>query len=145
MTINDLLEVQGLVDTGAQKSLIHFSILAASDLQQQIEKSQQFRIKAIGERGDISAIGVINLSVVVGKSVFEPVNYLVVPESVVMENKMILGMDFLSRNKLTVNAPKRIITKRMNKGASVDFYLSDKGHYQKTMLRSILCCRGNYS
>ena len=131
--------MQGLVDTGAQKSLIHQSVVASWGVQHQIMKSQEFKIRAIGEKGEISAMGLINLSVSVDTMVFEPVNFLIVPESVLMHNKVILGMDFLSTNKLTVNAPRRLITRSMDDGTKYDFYLSERGEYQKKMLRSVLC------
>ena len=133
------VEVQGLVDTGAQRTLVHYSIVKMCGLEKFIDNSQQFKLKAIGEVEGIVTDGMISITFAVNNIVMESITCLVVPNSIAMSNPIILGMDFLSENRLLVNPSKRLITRELKNGTKCDIYLSEKGQYEKTMLRSVRC------
>ena len=139
LTINNGVEVQGLVDTGAQRTLVHASVVAQCNLNNFICKSDIYRLKAIGEEKGTIASGTVLLNMSVRDIIMEPISCLVVPDSIAMSNKVILGIDFLKLNKLTVNSSKRILSQHLPNGSHYDIYLSDRGNYERTMFRGVRC------
>ena len=137
--INEYLPVKALIDTGAQRSLIHESIINRGNWTSKVDPSKRSRILAIGETSGILSAGVSNLALQCDGVILNDLTCVVVPEDVNMNNVLILGMDFVISNKLKINTKQRTVTKAFSDGSAIDWVLNNDGTCQKTFLRNVQC------
>ena len=138
IVINESIKIRALIDTGAQRSLIHESVLVGHRMSE-IDTAKRSRILAIGETSGILSLGSSNVNIKCDGIQLCNLDCVVVPGSVNMNNNVILGMDFISINKLIVNTRQRTITKNFNDGSACDWILNDSGSCQRALLRKIPC------
>ena len=137
--VNDCVNVGALMDTGAQRSLIHESVLLQNNFIHELDRTKRSRVLAIGETNGILSSGLVTLKVKCGDIQLCDLACVVVPNSVNMNCNFILGMDFILSNKLIVNVAQRTITKKFVDGSACDLLLSRDGSCQRALLRRIPC------
>lgn len=72
------VETRGLVDTGAQRSFIHESLVPKL-WRHWIDSTRRYQLTAIGESSSLLSLGTISLSLSTERTLFKKITLVVVP------------------------------------------------------------------
>ena len=86
---------KSLIDTGAQVSLVHESLLNQMGVKASV--SSKPRLVAIGEKAEIDAVGYVELEFGIDSVEFGKIKFVVVPFACSMRTPVILGLDVLKK------------------------------------------------
>ena len=112
-----------LIDSGAQRSLIHERVIADRHL---IDRRQLHKINAMGDERTIVSVGQVDLSVQLGDLKLV-CNFIVIPSHVYLPCKVVLGCDFLESHGWEVDVHKKRMTKLYASGAKYHLYFRKDG------------------
>jgi hypothetical protein len=131
-------QIKGFIDTGAKRSLIHESVVLHLGVSSSVTGAAKETLSAIGDTEGLMTVGSLDLSLAIGNVPMKPVSFLVVPATCEMFSNLVLGMDFVRKNKLEVCMCQRRVTHHGDCG-TVDFTLQEDGTLQHVALRSVSC------
>ena len=137
--INDEIISQALIDSGAQRSLIHESLLLQGGWCSRIDVTRRSTVHAIGEEKGLLSCGLINLDITTDSFALQSMSFVVVPDEINMVNKVIFGMDFIQTNKLIIDVAHRVISAPRADGSTCDWILEKDGSLRKALLRKVAC------
>ena len=117
-------EVKALVDSGASRSLVRKSVVDVLKLSPDVGKS--FTLQGLGMKC-VDTLGEVRLSLSLYGLEVASVKVQVVEDGVI-DQTLILGVDFLVNNKISVNVKNRKLTKFLDNGGHVDIYLNEHAY-----------------
>lgn len=129
---------KGLLDSGAQKSLIHESILPSVSVHF-VDISRKHMLTAIGESVGILSMGTVDLDISVQGVKFGKMTFVVVPKRYPMTCRLILGMDFLTKSCLEIDVKNRTVTRMLPDSSQYMWQVGVDGQQGGVMLRRVTC------
>ena len=129
---------RGLLDSGAQKSLIHESILPSVSVQF-VDTSKRHKLTAIGETVGILSLGTVDLDIIAQGVKFGKMTFVVVPNKYPMTCRLILGMDFFTKSCLEIDVKNRTVTRLLPDSSQYMWQIDVDGHQNGVMLRRVTC------
>ena len=126
-----------LIASGAQRSLMHESVLRQIGYMNKIDEHRIFKIKALGEDQCVKSIGCAELEMCIGILKFK-VTFVVIPEHIVLSNVVVLGYDFLKSNNGEIEMKNRRVTKNCSNGTKVYLYVKGN-HITRSCIRDVKC------
>ena len=113
-TLNLKLKISGydplisaLVDTGANQSFISSQLYYHIGAPEYTIKEQV--LKVVGDR-QVRSQGILTVDLAIDQAIFQEVSLVILPVEVKTRQQVVLGMDFLSKNKFVVSVPNQMLT-----------------------------------
>ena len=138
ITINGKL-IQGLVDTGAERNMIHESLLYKFFGSCPEVKEWKNLVTGVGEREGIKPIGMISGMVAIDGIKLEDSNFLVIPIKAKMSSRLILGMDFLRKQRMILIPGDRVLSHRAVDKSGYDWVIDSDGTPLELRLNQTSC------
>ena len=137
--LNGEVTARALIDSGAQRSLIHESLILQGGWSASMDATRRSSVKAIGEETGLLSSGLVKLKLSTDSFPLETTPFVVIPDEVSMINKVILGMDFIQDNKLVIDVSHRVISTVQKNGSTCDWILGSDGGCRRALLRKVAC------
>ena len=131
---------KGLVDTGAERNLIHESLARVLFGDAEIVvKTPPTKIRAIGESHGVMSVGTVSGAVKIGGVNVGESSFVVIPLVTEMSVPLILGMEFLQSNKLKLLPGERCISYRATPTSGYDWLINEDGKPTEFRLKQVNC------
>ena len=127
----------GLVDTGASFSMVGLGWLHQNGLVLRHQYSQT--CYGFGVGGAVRVVGEVTLKIRISGLKLLPLVCQVIDTELPSEITVILAVDFLTSNSLTVDVKRKMIRQQLPLGAAVDYYNGTKEGSSEIFLRRLPC------
>ena len=129
------IPVSGIIDTGAQRSLLSSKICDQFDFNVHSSKGS---FNVIGET-EFKTFGRTDASICLGNVEMGKLQLVVFPEDVNNNLSIVLGSDFLDSNKLDIKVKDRILIKHCSDGSTIQLLLEKNGELTTKVNANIPC------
>ena len=131
--------IRGLIDTGAQKSLLHESLVHKffGTCPNLVESTTL--VKGVGESVGVKVVGELTGKVDIKGMKLVDMSLMIMPLSMNMSSPLILGMDFLRQNNFMVEPGGRILCNRFPDGSWADWMIDSDGNPLELRLNRSKC------
>ena len=127
------------MDIGAEQTLLHESqVYKLFGAKPNISRTGML-VKGVGEDVGMGVVGELVAKMDIDGSKLEDLPLVIMPLSMNMSSPLILGMEFLRRNKFTIIPEDRVLSNRLSDGSGFDWIIDEDGNPIEIRIKRSKC------
>ena len=131
--------VKGLLDTGAERSIIHESLLPEFFGTSSPLNKTKIQIRGVGETQGIDSVGLVSGKLAITGIELKDLTLVVMPQQLTMPCPLILGMEFLRSNGFVLIPGDRVLSYRSAAGSGHDWIIDANGNPVELRMNKVEC------